>query len=85
MSAFIPPMLSAFLGTIALAFIIGLELHAYRRRDAGATEQIPLGYGTTRTITLIAAIGFVLWNIAPVVPFCVGLIVLAVFLGLDYR
>ncbi len=85
MNAYIPPMLSAFLGTIALAFIIGLELHAYRRRDTQDTANVTLGYGTTRTITLIATVGFVLWSIAPVVPFCVGLGVLAVFLGLDYH
>ncbi|OYY02242.1 MAG: hypothetical protein B7Y73_09415, partial [Acidocella sp. 35-58-6] len=85
MTAYIPPMLSAFLGTIALAFIIGLELHAYRRRDTQDTANVTLGYGTTRTITLIATAGIVLWSIAPVVPFCVGLGVLAVFLGLDYH
>jgi uncharacterized membrane protein (DUF4010 family) len=81
----IPPLLAGFAGTIALAFIIGLELHAYRRRDNGVTVQIALGFGTTRTITLIAAAGFVLWSIAPVVPFCVGLAVLGGLLALDYR
>lgn len=85
MSAYIPPPLANFIATIALAFIIGLELHAYRRRDAGKLVQIPLGFGSTRTLTLIAAFGFILWTISPVIPFCVGLIGLAVLLALDYQ
>lgn len=85
MSAYIPPQLANFIATIALAFIIGLELHAYRRRDAGKLVQIPLGFGSTRTLTLISAFGFILWTIAPVIPFCVGLIALALLLALDYQ
>ena len=65
----LPPLLSVFLGTAGLAFIIGLELHAYRRRGAGALPPEAEGFGTTRTITLIAVLGFVLWVIAPVAPF----------------
>jgi uncharacterized membrane protein (DUF4010 family) len=84
MNSFLPPPLAGFLGTMALALIIGLELHAYRRRDDGKTVQIALGFGTTRTITLIAALGFVLWTIAPVIPFCIGLAILAGWLGIDY-
>jgi uncharacterized membrane protein (DUF4010 family) len=84
MTPFIPPLLAGFLATIALAFIIGLELHAYRRRDDGKTVQVALGFGTTRTITLIAAAGFVLWSLAPVMPFCTGLAVLGLLLGLEY-
>jgi uncharacterized membrane protein (DUF4010 family) len=75
----LPPLLAGFLGTIGLAVIIGLELHAYRRR----AEAAALGFGTTRTITLIAAAGFVLWSIAPVLPFCVGFLILGGFLILD--
>jgi uncharacterized membrane protein (DUF4010 family) len=85
MSALVPPELSAFLGTIGLAFIIGLELHAYRRRDAGNLLPEALGFGTTRTITLLAALGFSLWIIAPVVPFCIGLGGLNLLLLMDYR
>ena len=81
----LPPLLSGFLGTAGLAFIIGLELHAYRRRGAGALAPEAEGFGTTRTITLIAVLGFVLWVIAPVAPFCVGLAVLGLALLLDYR
>ena len=85
MSAGFPPLLTGFLGTVGLAFIIGLELHAYRRRDTGALLPEALGFGTTRTVTLLAALGFILWSIAPVVPFCVGLGVLGLMLLLDYR
>jgi len=83
MTAAIPALLLGFVETVALAVIIGLELHAYRRRDHGA-GQIELGFGTTRTIALIAALGFVLWSIAPVVPFCAGLLVVSLFLGGAY-
>ncbi len=85
MNELIPPVLSGFLGTVGLAFIIGLELHAYRRRGETALEPQAQGFGTTRTVTLIAALGFVLWVIAPITPFCVGLAVLGVALMLDYR
>ncbi|MDE2240617.1 MAG: DUF4010 domain-containing protein, partial [Rhodospirillales bacterium] len=81
----LPPLLSGFLGTVGLALIIGLELHAYRRRGKGPLPPEAQGFGTTRTSTLIAALGFVLWVIAPVTPFCVGLGVLGLALMLDYR
>ena len=81
----LPPLLSGFLGTAGLGFIIGLELHAYRRRGESALEPRAQGFGTTRTVTLIAVLGFVLWVIAPVTPFCVGLAVLGLALMLDYH
>ncbi|MDE2319208.1 MAG: DUF4010 domain-containing protein [Rhodospirillales bacterium] len=81
----LPPLLSGFLGTAGLGFIIGLELHAYRRRGESALEPRAQGFGTTRTVTLIAVLGFVLWVIAPVTPFCVGLGVLGLALLLDYH
>lgn len=80
-----PYLLTIFLGTVGVGFIVGLELHAYRRRGAPALDPQTLGFGTTRTITLISALGFVLWVIAPVVPFCVGLGILGLALLLDYR
>lgn len=83
--SFPPYLLTAFLGTVGVGFIIGLELHAYRRRGAAPLDPQTLGFGTTRTMTLIAALGFALWIIAPVVPFCVGLGVLGLALLLDYR
>jgi uncharacterized membrane protein (DUF4010 family) len=85
MSGFLPPLLAGFLSTIALAFIIGLELHAYRRRGSGAAELAVLGFGTTRTITLLAALGFVLWTLGAAVPFGVGLGVVGLLLVFDYR
>ena len=81
----IPPQLAGFIETVLLAFVIGLELHAYRHRNLASGEPVDLGFGTTRTITLIAAAGFVLWNIAPVVPYCVGLAVLGLLFALEYR
>lgn len=78
-------LLTAFLGTVGISFIIGLELHAYRRRGETPIDPQTLGFGTTRTITLISALGFALWIIAPMVPFCVGLGVLGLSLLLDYR
>jgi hypothetical protein len=80
--SFIPPLLAGFLGTVALAFIIGLELHAYRRRNTESAAA-ELGFGTTRTIALIAALGFVLWALS-LFAFCVGLAVLGALLLLDY-
>lgn len=85
MNAYIPPQLANFIATVVLAFIVGLELHAYRHRDAGKLVQTPLGFGSTRTLTLISAFGFVLWTIDPVIPFCVGLIALAGLLALEYQ
>jgi uncharacterized membrane protein (DUF4010 family) len=84
MSGFIPPLLAGFLSTIALAFIIGLELHAYRRRDEGALPLADSGFGTTRTITLLAALGFVLWSLTAPTVFCVGLAVVGGLFLLDY-
>ena len=54
--AIVPTLLTQFALTVALSFIIGLELHSYRR----ANEQ-DLGFGTTRTFTLIGALGFILY------------------------
>jgi uncharacterized membrane protein (DUF4010 family) len=85
MSQFLPAPLGAFLVTVALAFIIGLELHAYRRRGSANLAPEGLGFGTTRTVTLLAMLGFVLWIAAPVAPFCVGLGGINLFLLLDYR
>ncbi|WP_298216228.1 DUF4010 domain-containing protein [Acidocella sp.] len=81
----LPPLLAGFIGATGLGFLIGLELHAYRRRGEGPLSPEAQGFGTTRTITLISALGFVLWSVAPVVPFCVGLAVLGMALVLEYR
>ncbi len=52
----LPPLLLQFAATVLLSFVLGLELHSYRR---SLDESI--GFGTTRTLTLIGALGFVLW------------------------
>ena len=54
--AIVPVLLKQFVMTTALSFIVGLELHSYRR----ANEQ-DLGFGTTRTFTLLGVLGFVLF------------------------
>lgn len=83
---FSPYLLTAFFATVGVSFIIGLELHAYRRRGGTAPlDPQTLGFGTTRTITLISAFGFVLWLIGPAAPFCVGMGILGLALLLDYR
>ena len=46
----LPPTLVAFVATVLLGFLIGLELHSYRR-EAGPD----LGFGTTRTLTTLMA------------------------------
>lgn len=85
MNALLPAPLGAFLGTVGLAFIIGLELHAYRRRGNANLSAETQGFGTTRTITLLSALGFALWIISPAVPFVIGFGGLSLFLLLDYR
>jgi uncharacterized membrane protein (DUF4010 family) len=85
MSQYIPAQLADFIATIVLACIIGLELHAYRRRNADKTIPSTLGFGSTRTLTLTAAFGFLLWSVAPVIPFCIGLGTLSLLLALDYQ
>lgn len=75
-----PPLLTQFVFTAVLSFIIGLELHSYRR----ANEQ-DLGFGTTRTFTLIGVAGFVLYMIddRQLVYMC-GLVGMIVLLGIYY-
>lgn len=56
MTSALPPLLLQFAATVVMAFVLGLELHSYRRaQDEG------IGFGTTRTLTLIGTAGFVLW------------------------
>ena len=77
----LPPLLLQFAATAALAFVLGLELHSYRRaQDEG------VGFGTTRTLTLIGAAGFVLWLLDGTQPrglYLVGLVALAAWLAVD--
>jgi len=76
-----PPLLTQFIVTALLSFIIGLELHSYRR-----TNDQDLGFGTTRTFTLIGVAGFVLFMIddKQLWAYICGLIGLVVLMGIYY-
>lgn len=85
----LPVLLFQFATTVLLGFVLGLELHSYRR-----SQQQPLGFGTTRTITLTAAAGFLCWLLGAATAqgryaFPAGLILLsawlAVYLAMDLR
>ncbi|WP_448507448.1 MgtC/SapB family protein [Immundisolibacter sp.] len=77
----LPPLLLQFAATVVLSFVLGLELHSYRRaQDEG------IGFGTTRTLTLIGAAGFVLWLLDGPQPrglYLAGLAALAAWLTVD--
>jgi uncharacterized membrane protein (DUF4010 family) len=75
----LPPELISFAATVLLAFTVGLELHSYRR-----TAGEPLAFGTTRTLTLIAALGYVLYDLGGWAPYLAGFAVLGLWLGLFY-
>ncbi|HEC59330.1 hypothetical protein LCGC14_0560450 [marine sediment metagenome] len=77
----LPPLLSHFLLVVALSFTIGLELHSYRR----ASNQ-DLGFGTTRTFTLIGMLGYVLYALdSQRLFYGAGFIALIVFLAVYYH
>ncbi len=76
----IPPLLWQFALTIAFSFVIGLEFHSYRRA-AGRD----LGFGTTRTFTLIGLFGFTLYLLDPHGRlYLLGMLLLAAFLLVYY-
>ena len=78
--ALFPPLLTQFIITVLLSFIIGLELHSYRR----ANDQ-DLGYGTTRTFALIGVLGYVLYRTDEhLLVYLCGLLALTIFLGIYY-
>jgi len=78
--AIFPQLLSQFIITVALSFIIGLELHSYRR-----TNEQDLGFGTTRTFTLIGIFGFALYMIdVHLIAYLCGMIALATMLTIYY-
>lgn len=77
----LPTLLSQFLLVVALSFTIGLELHSYRR----ANNQ-DLGFGTTRTFTLIGVLGYVLYALDSQLMFYIaGFIALIIFLAVYYH
>lgn len=75
----VPAVLMHFGVTALLAFVVGLELHSYRR---AAGE--PLAFGTTRTLTLIALLGFVLYYLGGIWPYMIGFGIVGLWLGLAY-
>ncbi len=77
----LPPLLIHFVITVALSFLIGLEYHSYRR-----SGHRDLGFGTTRTFTLLGVFGFVLYALAPRGHYLLlGLLVVGVLLVMFYR
>ncbi len=74
------PLLLAFIETTLFGFLIGLEWHSYRR-----ASQRDLGFGTTRTFTLLAIFGLALIIIDPTfIAYGVGLVVVGSLLALEY-
>jgi uncharacterized membrane protein (DUF4010 family) len=85
MNAGFPVIDLLFLGRAALAislsFLIGLEFHNYLRNEGGG-----LGFGTLRTMTLLGAAGFLFSALDDSnLLFCLGLLIVALWLGLYYR
>lgn len=74
------PLLVAFLETTIFGFLIGLEWHSYRR-----AANKDLGFGTTRTLTLLSIFGYGLAVIDPsLIAYGVGLLVVGIMLSLAY-
>lgn len=66
---------------VSLSFLVGLEFHRYQR-----TEGQGLGFGTTRTLTLLGLAGFLLFALdGSGFLFALGFATLALWLGLYYR
>ncbi len=77
--AAVPPLLVTFVVTVLFSFVVGLELHSYRR-----VSGRDLGFGTTRTLTLIGATGFALDALGGLAADAVGLGLLGLWLTLFY-
>lgn len=76
----LPPVLTAFFATILLGFVLGLEVHRYRR-----VNHHDLGFGSTRTITLLTLSGFVLAETDPSLHlFIAGYLVVGVLSAVYY-
>ena len=75
-----PPLFLTFALTVLMSFVIGLELHNYRR-----TYEEDLGFGTTRTLTLSGIAGFVLSALDPSnFLYIAGFLALSAFLMVHY-
>jgi len=76
----LPGLIVALVLTGAFSFVIGLAYHGYRR-----VSEAGLGFGTTRTFTLIGILGFLLMQIGTGQQlYALGLAALVVLLGVYY-
>jgi len=79
--ALLPPLLSAFLLTLAMSFLLGLGLREYYL-VAKKTQY----FGSTRSCTLIGLLGFVLFHLrADGLLYLGGLLALTALLGIYYH
>ncbi len=77
----LPALLNAFLLTLAMSFLLGLGLREYY-----LVAKKTYYFGSTRTCTLIGALGFVLFQLQPNGWFYLGgLLTLTVLLGIHYH
>lgn len=76
----LPGLIVPLILTGLFSFVMGLAYHGYRRLgNAG------LGFGTTRTFTLIGVLGFLLMQLGPSLQlYALGLSALVLFLGIYY-
>jgi len=76
----VPPLLIHFLLAVLFSFVIGLEFHAYQQ-----VNRHNIGFGTTRTFTMIGVFGFTLYALdAHGILYAISLAVLAAFLLFYY-
>lgn len=67
--------------TVSLSFLVGLEFHRYQRAEGQG-----VGFGTTRTLTLVGLTGFLLFALdASGVLYALGFATLALWLALYYQ
>ena len=77
----LPSLFLTFILTVLFSFVIGLELHSYRR-----SNEEDLGFGTTRTLTLSGVAGFVFSILDPTGRlYIAGFLALTAFLLVHYR
>jgi uncharacterized membrane protein (DUF4010 family) len=77
----LPPLFLTFALAVLFSFVIGLQLHSYRR-----AYEPDLGFGTTRTLTLTGIAGFTLEILDPSGwLYIAGFFALSLFLLLSYR
>lgn len=76
----LPPLLSAFLLTLVMSFLLGLGLREYY-----LVAKKTYYFGSTRTCTLLGALGFVLFHLQPEGwLYLGGLLALTALLGVYY-